>query len=144
VVQLEDGSDRMGLKPKEEFGVIKYGKLYTTGFPETHQRLCDRTQGYDFHEGLHDFDYLVSRFDRSFYDLPFFNHGLLPEDAGRPDRLSYKVYNDVDFWSYILLFNKIADPILGFTEGMSIKIPMKTQLQTWLVKNLLHKTLARS
>jgi len=131
----------MSSKPNERFGLIEYGKIYKSKFPEKFQRISERRLAYDFDpDKLKDYNYLLSRFNQEFFKLPYFIREISRSDVGRPDLISYEVYGDTDFWHYILLFNSIADPINGLVKGTDIKIPMLDHLSNWLIENLLHDT----
>jgi len=131
----------MGTKPFEQFGLIDYGKLYKSKFPEKFQRITERKLLYDFDsDKLKDYNYLLSRFNQEFFNLPYFIREISPIDVGRPDLISYEVYGDTDFWHLILIFNNIADPIYGIIKGKDLKIPMFDQLSNWLINALLHST----
>ena len=58
----------------------------------------------------------------------------------RPDLVSYKIYNDTQYWWILMLYNKILD-ISEFKAGMELVYPDKANFET-LYQNasLLRKT----
>lgn len=60
------------------------------------------------------------------------------EDSGRPDMISFKAYNQMDFWWIILKFNDIIDPFSELVEGVVLKIPQITEINTWYTKVKTH------
>jgi hypothetical protein len=57
---------------------------------------------------------------------------VVPEDVGRLDLISYKVYNDERYFWVIAQANIILDPFNGFSAGNILKIPVLNQyLERW-------------
>jgi hypothetical protein len=118
------------------FGAVNIGDLYTVSDPPKTQRISRRQDGYAYHPKLNDYDILNSIYDQTFFDLPCVNYRVQTEEAYRPDLIAYKVYHDTDFWSFLMLYNRLADPT-EIVVGRIIKIIMWNDLSSWLTENII-------
>lgn len=55
------------------------------------------------------FDVLDSYFLENFNSLPARGNFIITTEEYRPDLVSYKIYDTVNYWSLILLYNNIKD-----------------------------------
>ena len=55
--------------------------------------------------------------------VPFRYYTVSSMDVGRPDLISYKVYNDKNYWWIILHANNIFDVVNELKANTQIKIP---------------------
>lgn len=58
----------------------------------------------------------------------------------RAPSISYEVYGDEKYWWVICLFNGILDPTEDITVGLQLKIPDKSELDSYLSQNVLGRT----
>lgn len=52
-------------------------------------------------------------------------------EQNRPDILSFKIYNSIDYWWIILKLNDIVDPFEEIKEGTILKIPYLSDIQDY-------------
>lgn len=122
------------------YGNVSYDRLYYPGDPPTSQRLAAREQGYPFEANiLGDFDILNSVYDATFFALPYMEHIVTNDEISRPDLISFRNYRDTDLWSFILMFNRIADPMNGLYIGQVLKLPNYDRLTSWLTRKLIQE-----
>jgi len=70
-----------------------------------------------------EYDYLDNSLSRFVMNYPVSYYRIQGQDIMRPDLISYKVYNTVDYWWIICYVNKIQNPLVDMTAGTLIKIP---------------------
>lgn len=132
----------MALHKPVTYGDIDFTGLYKARTQPTVQRISDRSLGFRFDtQYLKDFDILDSVYGAKFFALPYVVRQVEADEPGRPDLISYRVYSDTDFWSFILLFNRIADPMSGYKVGFDMKIPQYQPLASWLTRNLIQRNI---
>lgn len=122
-----------------KFGDILLGPIFTEGTQPKTQRIARPQAGYPFNKLLGDYDVLNSKYDDSFFKLPYSERKIYNTENNRPDLISNREYGDTDFWQYILLFNRLADPFVDLFTGRVIRIPLKDDLFTWLTVNLIQQ-----
>lgn len=111
--------------------------LYKSGSPPIIQRITARDKAYPFDtETLRDFDILAFSFDKAFFDIPYQEYVVQNDELGRPDLISFRVYNDTDFWSFIMLYNHLADPFTDLKPTKTLRIPYYHALVSWLTRNI--------
>lgn len=127
------------LKQLNPFGDVKLGKMYEPRNLPIYQRIARRQKGYVFNDNLTDYDILLNKYSDSFFSLPSFERSVEADEANRPDLISYRVYKDTDFWSYIMMYNRLADPLTDITIGKLLLIPFYNHLTSWLTINIIQK-----
>ena len=58
-------------------------------------------------------------------DTLIFDYVYLLEECfiGYPELLSFKLYNNMDYWDFLLMYNGIMDWYDGMSVGMALNIP---------------------
>lgn len=130
------------IKQINPFANVKLGNLYEPKNPPVFQRITKREKGYLFDNNLNDYDILRNKYDRSFFMIPSFERSVEIDEESRPDLISHKVYRDTDFWSFIMMYNRLADPITDITTGRLLNIPFYNHLTSWLTINIIQKGLS--
>lgn len=85
----------------------------------------DRTKFYDTAvvNGVKELDFGTSSISKFQYQYPFSYHRVTESDLMRPDLISFKYYNTVQYWWVILRVNDVRDPYDGLVVGALLKIP---------------------
>ena len=52
-------------------------------------------------------------------------------EAGRPDLLAYKIYQNTQLWWILMKYNDIIDPFSELVEGFVLKVPDLKDIQTF-------------
>jgi hypothetical protein len=74
-------------------------------------------------DSIEEYDYLHNSLSRFTMNYPVSYYRILESEVMRPDLISYRCYETVDFWWIILYVNDIQDPLNDLTSGTVIKIP---------------------
>ncbi len=90
----------------------------------------------NFQDGLYDF--LDSAFLYELKELPVFGVKQIITEEGRPDLLSYNIYETVDLWWILLHYNDLVSPD-DLKYGMAIRYPSIEDIEF-----LIHKLKLRS
>lgn len=123
--------------PVLTYGDIKFDALYLPGTPTKTVRLTRRQDGYEYDTKIQDINPLNSIYKDDFFKLPFVQHTITVSEEHRADLISWNLYSETDYWSYIMLFNRLVDPMADLTAGKVINIPVFANLISWLTKNLI-------
>jgi len=128
------------IKKPNEYGRIRITNLYDVQYPPVTQRMTRRQNAYPYvtfkgNDTITDFDVLRFSFDESFFRLPSYSKKIESHEHGRPDTLSNTVYGDTDFWSFIMLYNRLVNSEELYAERV-VRIPVRQQLEQWLLRNL--------
>ena len=73
--------------------------------------------------GNQEYDYLNNPLSRFVMNYPVSYYQITESDTMRPDLISFRVYQTVDYWWIILYVNDIEDPLNDIVSGTIIKIP---------------------
>jgi len=118
----------------DQFSKIDQG-LYTISDQIEWNDLLNRDDLYQYNEDIEDNDYLLNTYSMDeLYAIP---HTLLKIESKynqRPDILAYDLFGDPDFWWIICFMNGIED-FQGFIAGITVKVPERTYLLSWLMRN---------
>jgi hypothetical protein len=68
------------------------------------------------------YDPLTSFVYSEFKDIPVSGFFKIQGQDGRPDLISYEIFNDTQYWWLLMLYNDIST-VEGFVTGMDIKYP---------------------
>ena len=74
-------------------------------------------------DGIKESDLLTNTFNEFKFKRPLTFFTISTRDKTRPDLLSYRLYNKVNFWWIVLKVNNIEDPFNDLEEGDVIKVP---------------------
>ena len=92
----------------------------------TATNIPDRTQFYNIVtvNGVQEFDFLNNTLSYFVMIYPVTYYQVNESDLMRPDMISYKCYNGVfDYWWIICYVNQIENPFTDFTVGQILTIP---------------------
>lgn len=81
-----------------------------------------------FNFDVDNIDCLTSFMMRALKILPKIGTYTIKEEEYRPDLLSYKLYNDTQFWWLLMWYNSILS-IKDLKSGLSIDYPSKNNLE---------------
>ena len=56
-------------------------------------------------------------------------------EAYRPDIISFRIYQNTEYWWILLKFNNIIDPFTELKPGLIIKVPSANDIQNFAKKN---------
>ena len=56
-------------------------------------------------------------------------------DIARPDLMSYKLYNKVNYWWILLKFNGIQDPWNDLEVGQILNVPAQNDIEEFVLKS---------
>lgn len=68
------------------------------------------------------YDPLTSFMCNEFRELPVSGFFRIQGQDGRPDLISYEIFNNTQYWWLLMLYNDVQT-VEGFTEGMTVKYP---------------------
>lgn len=86
------------------------------------------------------FDPIDSDFIYNIKSLALGGKIKITAEVGRPDRLSYKIYNTYEYWWVIMLYNDIQN-VDDITSGMTLDYPDSDELDVYYF-NLKRRELA--
>ncbi len=90
----------------------------------------DRYDLQKFIDPNYDFtDFISSYFINKVTSLPIGGTRIVQGEGGKPDLLSFRIYDSTQYWWILMLYNSLFNPI-DLTEGMTIKYPKKSDLET--------------
>jgi hypothetical protein len=85
----------------------------------------DRTQFYNILtiNGIQEFDFLENTLSFFTMNYPVSYYQVNDSDILRPDIISYKCYNSVDYWWIIMYVNQIQNPFTDLVSGTQLIVP---------------------
>jgi hypothetical protein len=83
--------------------------------------------------GVNECDFLKSKIFKFKFKRPFSFYTVKYSDLARPDVISYKLYDSVDYWWLIMYVNDIVDPWNELEENDVIKVPNSQDVLDWLM-----------
>ena len=81
-----------------------------------------------FMEFTDNYDPITSHFLSEIQSLPQGGIIQVVSDAGRPDNISYKIYNNTQYWWVIMLYNGITE-YSDINQGDTINYPTLSSLE---------------
>lgn len=93
----------------------------------------NRTKFYDQNNigGNDECDFLRSDISNFEIKRPTTFYTIREEDIQRPELLSYKLYNNQDYWYLLMYINNIHDIWNDLTVGLIIKVPNVRDITEW-------------
>ena len=85
----------------------------------------DRTLFYNIVtvNGTQEFDFLENSLSNFVMLYPVTYYEVNDSDIMRPDMISYRCYNSVDYWWIIMYVNQIQNPLTDLVSGTMLTIP---------------------
>jgi len=65
---------------------------------------------------------------------PLYAYSVKLHDLARPDRISYNIYKDQQYWWIILKYNNINDPFNDLFVTQTLLSPNEYDIQEWFMK----------
>jgi len=84
--------------------------------------------------GVEEYDLIMSNWEFFKIKRSTTFYTIQPSDIGRPDILSLKIYNSIDYWWILLLINGINDPYNDLKVGDIIQIPSILDIEDFYLK----------
>lgn len=128
------------------FGMVevdKRTKFYKARDQVEINTLLKRERMFEYHEGIGDYDLLVSNLDMFKLDSLSCATVTIPiELAGRPDLLANLYYSDSDYYWVIMLRNRLENwyDIIG---NMLLQLPIKSEIDGLLQDMAFNKARAK-
>ena len=76
------------------------------------------------------FDPLTSNFLFKLKEIPSGGRYVISGEEGKPDLISFRIYEDTQYWWIIMLYNNILDPV-DLTNGLVLVYPDIDELDTF-------------
>ena len=73
--------------------------------------------------GITELDYLKSNLHKFQPKYPVVSYRIKETDLMRPDLISYQMYQTVEYWWLILMYNQVLDPFSELKVGDLLYIP---------------------
>lgn len=74
-------------------------------------------------DGVSELDYLKSNLNKFNPKYGVVSYRVTESDLMRPDLISYRMYQTVEYWWLILLYNQVLDPFAELKVGDLLYIP---------------------
>lgn len=82
----------------------------------------------------YELDFLWSNMNKFTMEFPPSYYRITNQDIKRPDLISYRFYNTINYWWVICLANNIDSPLEDIALGTVIKIPSKVDIYNFIRK----------
>lgn len=85
-----------------------------------------------FNFDVDNIDCLTSFFGQNLRQLPVYGTITVTEEEHRPDMLSYKIYQDTQYWWLLLWYNSILN-VNDLVAGLSINYPAQSTIEEFYI-----------